>query len=156
MEWLTERVAFAPGGVNIGVIYGEGNSAISIDTGLNDTGARKVLPPTQKPWGLVRSTGLSGSAFRLDSHFPGAGENLACNQKRQDRADDPVPRDFAFHQVIVVTAVAVAKKIGVVFVKPNLLAFRQVQISPARAFGQNAFSRFVLADDLPDGRAFRR
>lgn len=43
LEWLTERVACAPGGVNIGVIAGEGDAAILVDTGLNDTAARKVL-----------------------------------------------------------------------------------------------------------------
>jgi glyoxylase-like metal-dependent hydrolase (beta-lactamase superfamily II) len=40
---LTERVHYAPGGVNIGVVFGDGDRAVLIDTGLNDTAARKVL-----------------------------------------------------------------------------------------------------------------
>jgi glyoxylase-like metal-dependent hydrolase (beta-lactamase superfamily II) len=40
---LSERVHFAPGGVNIGVVFGEGERAILVDTGLNDTAVRKVL-----------------------------------------------------------------------------------------------------------------
>ena len=40
---LTERVSYAPGGVNIGVIIASENRAILIDTGLNDTAVRKVL-----------------------------------------------------------------------------------------------------------------
>ncbi|MEX1158923.1 MAG: MBL fold metallo-hydrolase [Thermomicrobiales bacterium] len=40
---LTERVSFAPGGVNIGVILADDDRAILIDTGLNDTSVRKVL-----------------------------------------------------------------------------------------------------------------
>jgi glyoxylase-like metal-dependent hydrolase (beta-lactamase superfamily II) len=43
LEQLTERVAFAPGGVNIGVVFGADDAALLIDTGLNDTAARKVL-----------------------------------------------------------------------------------------------------------------
>ena len=43
LEHLTERVAVAPGGVNIGVILGNDDAAILIDTGLNDTAVRKVL-----------------------------------------------------------------------------------------------------------------
>jgi glyoxylase-like metal-dependent hydrolase (beta-lactamase superfamily II) len=42
LEQLTERVWYAPGGVNIGVVVGD-DGAILIDTGLNDTAARKVL-----------------------------------------------------------------------------------------------------------------
>ncbi|HEX5164260.1 MAG TPA: MBL fold metallo-hydrolase, partial [Thermomicrobiales bacterium] len=40
---LTERVSFAPGGVNIGVIMADDDRAILIDTGLNDSSVRKVL-----------------------------------------------------------------------------------------------------------------
>lgn len=40
---LSERVYVAPGGSNIGVIFGSGPKTILIDTGLNDTAARKVL-----------------------------------------------------------------------------------------------------------------
>lgn len=43
MEQLAERVWYAPGGVNIGVVVGDDGSVVLIDTGLNDTAARKVL-----------------------------------------------------------------------------------------------------------------
>jgi glyoxylase-like metal-dependent hydrolase (beta-lactamase superfamily II) len=43
IERVTERVGWVPGGVNIGVIYGDDNAAILIDTGLNDTTPRRVL-----------------------------------------------------------------------------------------------------------------
>jgi glyoxylase-like metal-dependent hydrolase (beta-lactamase superfamily II) len=43
LERLTERVYYAPGGVNIGLIYGADDQAVMIDSGLNDTAARKVL-----------------------------------------------------------------------------------------------------------------
>jgi glyoxylase-like metal-dependent hydrolase (beta-lactamase superfamily II) len=41
--WLTDRVGFAPGGVNIGVVRGEPGQAVLIDSGLNDSAVRKVL-----------------------------------------------------------------------------------------------------------------
>jgi len=43
LERLTDRVSFAPGGVNIGVIWDDADGAIMVDTGLNDSAARKVL-----------------------------------------------------------------------------------------------------------------
>jgi glyoxylase-like metal-dependent hydrolase (beta-lactamase superfamily II) len=43
LEQLSERVFLAPGGVNIGVILSPDDGAILVDTGLNDTAARKVL-----------------------------------------------------------------------------------------------------------------
>lgn len=43
IEQLKGRAHYAPGGVNIGVVFGEEDSAILIDSGLNDTAARKVI-----------------------------------------------------------------------------------------------------------------
>ena len=43
LQQLSERVWFAPGGVNIGVIFTDDGGAILVDTGLNDTPVRKVL-----------------------------------------------------------------------------------------------------------------
>lgn len=40
---LTERVSYAPGGVNIGVIFDDSDGAVLVDTGLNDSSVRKVL-----------------------------------------------------------------------------------------------------------------
>jgi glyoxylase-like metal-dependent hydrolase (beta-lactamase superfamily II) len=47
MEKLTERVYVAPGGTNIGVIISDDGRAVLIDSGLNDTPARKVLRAVQ-------------------------------------------------------------------------------------------------------------
>jgi glyoxylase-like metal-dependent hydrolase (beta-lactamase superfamily II) len=43
MEQLTERVYMAPGGTNVGIVRSGGDGVVLIDTGLNDTSARKVL-----------------------------------------------------------------------------------------------------------------
>ena len=43
LEQLSDRIYVAPGGVNIGVILAPDSGSILIDTGLNDTAARKVL-----------------------------------------------------------------------------------------------------------------
>lgn len=42
-EQLTERVFVLPGGTNIGVVIADDGRAVVIDTGLNDTPARKLL-----------------------------------------------------------------------------------------------------------------
>ena len=47
-------------------------------------------------------------------------------------------------------------KVGVVFVKTNFLAGRQLLISASRALGENAFAGLFLRDNLPEGRAFWR
>ncbi len=43
IEELTSRVALVPGGVNVGVLRGEGGRCVLVDTGLNETSARKAL-----------------------------------------------------------------------------------------------------------------
>ena len=99
---------------------------------------------------------LTRSAFSLHAHFAGASENLTGNQERQNRADDPVPRHIALHQIIVVAAVAVSEEIGVVFVEADFLTLRQLQIPPPRAFSENPLARFVLGHNLVERRALRR
>jgi glyoxylase-like metal-dependent hydrolase (beta-lactamase superfamily II) len=42
-EQLTERVWVVPGGTNVGIVRTDDNGVLLIDTGLNDTTARKVL-----------------------------------------------------------------------------------------------------------------
>lgn len=42
-DQLSDRIYMAPGGVNIGVILAPDDRVVLIDTGLNDTAARKVL-----------------------------------------------------------------------------------------------------------------
>lgn len=48
MEQLSERVYVAPGGTNIGVVIADDGKAVLVDTGLNDTPARKVLRAIQE------------------------------------------------------------------------------------------------------------
>ncbi len=43
VKMLSERAGYIPGGVNVGVILGEAGSVAMIDTGLNETNAKKVL-----------------------------------------------------------------------------------------------------------------
>src|SRR4030095_14191404 len=74
--------------------------------------------------GTLRDSRITLAALALNPHFPRAGENLASDKKRQDAGDDPIPRDIAGHQVIVMATVAVASKIGVVLVKADLVAGR--------------------------------
>jgi glyoxylase-like metal-dependent hydrolase (beta-lactamase superfamily II) len=48
LQELSPRVFFAPGGVNIGVVFDDSGGAIMIDTGLNDSAAKKVLRDVQE------------------------------------------------------------------------------------------------------------
>ena len=48
---LGPRVAAIPGGVNVGVIRGEGNRVILVDTGLNDTSGKKALKTVREEVG---------------------------------------------------------------------------------------------------------
>jgi len=43
VQQLTERVYVLPGGTNVGIVRAGGDGVLLIDTGLNDTTARKVL-----------------------------------------------------------------------------------------------------------------
>lgn len=52
MEQLSERVYVAPGGTNIGIVIADDGRAVLIDTGLNDTPARKVLRAVQEELGV--------------------------------------------------------------------------------------------------------
>lgn len=51
MERLSERVYVAAGGTNIGVVIADDGRAVLIDSGLNDTPARKVLRAVQNELG---------------------------------------------------------------------------------------------------------
>src|SRR5205814_6175235 len=88
------------------------------------------------------------AALALNPHFPRAGENLPSDEKRQDAGDNPIPRDIAGHQVIVMATIAVAGKIGVVLVKADLVAVRQFFISAACALCKDALTGLILGTDL--------
>src|SRR5262249_7803986 len=63
--------------------------------------------------------GLALCALGFDAHFAGTRKDLASNEKWQHSSDNPIPRDIASHQVIVVATVTVPGKVRVVFVKTN-------------------------------------
>lgn len=48
---LSERVHVVPGGVNIGVLRGEGDQLILVDTGINETAAKKALKAAREEIG---------------------------------------------------------------------------------------------------------
>ncbi len=50
---LTDRVAMLPGGVNIGVLRGDGDRCVLIDAGLNETSAKKALKAVRQAGGEV-------------------------------------------------------------------------------------------------------
>src|SRR6266545_7304200 len=64
--------------------------------------------------------GLALRTLGFDAHLARTRENLASYKKRQHSSNNPVPRDIASHQVIVVATVTMPGKVGVVFVKPNV------------------------------------
>lgn len=51
IEQLSERVFHVPGGVNIGVLRGKGSRYVMIDTGLNETAAKKALKAVREELG---------------------------------------------------------------------------------------------------------
>ena len=103
----------------------------------------------------LKNIRLTRSAFRFDTHFSSASEDLASDEKRQNTGDDVVPCDVATHEVIIVATVTVPDKVGIVFVKPNFIVGRQLLISSARAFREDAFAGLILRHDLPKRGAFR-
>src|SRR5215813_6178643 len=79
--------------------------------------------------------GLALCTLGFNSHLAGACENLPGNEKWQHSSNDPIPRDIASHQVIVVATVTVTGKVGIVFVKANFKSGGQLLISASRALG---------------------
>ncbi|MGI8476129.1 MAG: MBL fold metallo-hydrolase [Thermomicrobiales bacterium] len=51
IQILSDRVAFLPGGANIGILRGEGGRCVLIDTGLNETSAKKALKAVREELG---------------------------------------------------------------------------------------------------------
>jgi glyoxylase-like metal-dependent hydrolase (beta-lactamase superfamily II) len=67
-EQLSERILVAPGGTNIGIILAPGDQTILIDTGLNDTAARKVLRGLRE---MDRHVGAIVTTHGHADHFGG-------------------------------------------------------------------------------------
>lgn len=53
VEFLTERVGYIPGAVNVGVVRGVEDRYILIDTGLNDTSGKKAVKAIQELGGSI-------------------------------------------------------------------------------------------------------
>lgn len=66
---ITERVGFVPGAVNIGVLIGNSGQCALIDTGLNDTSAKKALNAIADDIGLPVTQILTTHAHA--DHFGG-------------------------------------------------------------------------------------
>src|SRR6185369_10438098 len=82
----------------------------------------------------LKDSRIPPAAFAFNPHFPGAAKDLASDQKRQNTGNDPIPRNVAGHQVIVMATVAVPGKISVVLIKADLVPGRQFLISAACTF----------------------
>jgi glyoxylase-like metal-dependent hydrolase (beta-lactamase superfamily II) len=53
VEFLTDRVGYIPGAVNVGVVRADDDQFILIDTGLNDTSGKKAVKAIQELGGTV-------------------------------------------------------------------------------------------------------
>lgn len=78
LEQLTERVWYAPGGTNVGVVRSDDGRMVLIDTGLNDGNARKVLR-------AVREELNAGIRAILTTH--GHGDHFGANRFVVQRTD---------------------------------------------------------------------
>jgi hypothetical protein len=76
---------------------------------------------------------LTDLILSLDPELSRAGEDLTRDQERHDIPYESIPRNMAAHQIVVVTAVAVAYEVRVVFVQSRLLAFGKMLIPAPRA-----------------------
>ncbi len=88
---LSERVHVVPGGVNIGVLRGDGNQFVLIDTGINETAAKKALKAAREELGgeVVAILNTHGHA----DHF---GGNQAVVKRTGARVYAP-----AFDEVVI-------------------------------------------------------
>ncbi len=66
---LSDHVGYIPGAVNIGVIRIDDSSCAMVDTGLNDTTARKALKTINEEWGVSVTHVLTTHAHA--DHFGG-------------------------------------------------------------------------------------
>src|SRR5258708_19980746 len=67
----------------------------------------------------LENPGLARGSLSFDSHFSGAGKNLAGDQKGNDVSDKPIPRHRSTHQVVVMASVTMSDEVVVVLVKPH-------------------------------------
>ncbi|ASN79749.1 MBL fold metallo-hydrolase [Deinococcus ficus] len=78
LEALSDRVAYLPGAVNSVVVTGSGDRALVVDTGLDDTQARKLLR-------AVQAAGLTPAAIlNTHSHADHHGGNAFLRRQLPD------------------------------------------------------------------------
>lgn len=96
---LTERVAVVPGGVNVGVLRGDGNRCIMVDTGLNETNAKKALRAIREEWG-----GRVVAILTTHGHADHFGGNAAVVKRTGARVYAPEIEEAFLRYPILQTA----------------------------------------------------
>ena len=81
---LGPRVAVVPGGVNIGVLRGEGGRLVLVDTGLNETAAKKALKAAREEIG-----GEVAAILTTHAHADHFGGNAAVVRRTGARVYAP-------------------------------------------------------------------
>lgn len=80
---LSERVALLPGGVNVGVLRGDGGRYVLVDTGLNETSGKKALKAVREAGGEV------AAILTTHAHADHFGANAAIVKRTGARVYAP-------------------------------------------------------------------
>ena len=83
---LGPRVAMIPGGVNIGVVRGDGGRVVLVDTGLNETSGKKALKAVREEVG-----GEVAAILTTHAHADHFGANAAVVKRTGARVYAPAP-----------------------------------------------------------------
>ena len=83
---LGPRVAVIPGGVNVGVLRGEGGRVVLVDTGLNETSGKKVLRAVREA-----GTGEVVAILTTHAHADHFGANATVAKRTGARVYAPAP-----------------------------------------------------------------
>jgi glyoxylase-like metal-dependent hydrolase (beta-lactamase superfamily II) len=81
---LGPRVAVVPGGVNVGVLRGEGGRLVLVDTGVNETNGKKVLRAAREEVG-----GEVAAIMTTHAHADHFGANAAVTKRTGARVYAP-------------------------------------------------------------------
>jgi glyoxylase-like metal-dependent hydrolase (beta-lactamase superfamily II) len=87
VEFLTERVGYIPGAVNVGAVRADGDRFILIDTGLNDTSGKKAVKAIQELGGTI------GSIITTHAHADHFGANATVVKRTGARVYAPAIDD---------------------------------------------------------------
>ncbi|MGH2557442.1 MAG: MBL fold metallo-hydrolase [Thermomicrobiales bacterium] len=96
---LTERVAVVPGGVNVGVVRAGGNQCVMVDTGLNETNAKRALKAIREEWG-----GAVVAILTTHGHADHFGGNAAIVKRTGARVYAPALEEAFLRYPILQTA----------------------------------------------------